>query len=66
MREAQRLSELMRAEWLAFAATGDPGWDRYDGDTTRVYDAEPAVRPYPEERSRRLWRDWRFGALDPA
>jgi para-nitrobenzyl esterase len=29
-----------------------------------VYDADSTVARYPEERSRRLWRDLRFGALD--
>jgi para-nitrobenzyl esterase len=64
--QSRRLSQLMRAEHVAFAATGDPGWARYRprGRATRVYDAEPAVAPYPEERSRRLWRDQRFGVLD--
>ena len=64
--QAARLGELMRAELLGFAATGDPGWASYDLRTrrTRVYDAEPAVAAYPEERSRTLWRAQRFGALD--
>ncbi|HEY0816466.1 MAG TPA: carboxylesterase family protein [Pseudonocardia sp.] len=62
---AGRLSELMRAEHLAFAAAGDPGWPRYrpHDRRTRVYDAESTVAPYPEERSRELWRAERFGAL---
>lgn len=66
--EARRLSRVMRAEHLAFAATGDPGWPRFDpGErATRVYDAEPTVARYPEERSRLLWRDERFGVLDLA
>jgi para-nitrobenzyl esterase len=64
--EAQRLSGLMRAEHLSFAATGDPGWARYTPGVrdTRVYDAESTLARYPEERSRRIWRDRRFGALD--
>jgi para-nitrobenzyl esterase len=64
--QSRRLSELMRAEHVAFAATGDPGWPRYDPQerTTRVYDAESRVGRYPEERSRRIWRDQRFDALD--
>ncbi|MGI5127449.1 carboxylesterase/lipase family protein [Pseudonocardia sp. CA-107938] len=63
--QAQRLGEVMRAEHLAFVAKGDPGWTPYDLATrrTRVYDAEPAVLPYPEERSRELWRGLRFGVL---
>jgi para-nitrobenzyl esterase len=64
--QSRRLSELMRAEHVAFAATGDPGWAPYDPHerTTRLYDAESTVGRYPEERSRRLWRDQRFGVLD--
>ncbi|TQM36566.1 carboxylesterase/lipase family protein [Pseudonocardia cypriaca] len=63
---ADRLSVLMRAEHVSFATTGDPGWARYRPDrrVTRVYDADPAVTRYPEERSREIWRDRRFGALD--
>ena len=63
---AEHLSELMRAEYLAFAATGDPGWARYEpvGLPTRVYDVEPVVERYPEERSLDIWRDHRFGVLD--
>ncbi|MDT7615419.1 MAG: para-nitrobenzyl esterase, partial [Pseudonocardiales bacterium] len=61
-----RLSQLMRTEHLSFAATGDPGWARFRPHErdTRVYDAESTVERYPEERSRRLWRDQRFGVLD--
>jgi para-nitrobenzyl esterase len=64
--QAQRLSGLMRAEHLSFAATGNPGWPRYRPHErdTRVYDAESTLTRYPEERSRRIWRDQRFGALD--
>lgn len=64
--EAAHLSEVMRADWLRFAATGDPGWPRYEPSTrfTRVYDAVPTVRPYPEETSRRIWAEHRFGTLD--
>ncbi len=52
--QAERLARLMRAEHLAFAATGDPGWARYTtGDrATRVYDTASTVTRYPEERSR--------------
>ena len=64
--QARRLSSLMRAEHLSFAATGGPGWTRYRPRerATRVYDATPTVTRYPEETSRRIWRDLRFGALD--
>jgi para-nitrobenzyl esterase len=64
--EAVHLSQVMRADWLRFATTGDPGWPRYDraGRSTRVYDAEPTVQPYPEEASRRIWHEHRFDTLD--
>ena len=58
----------MRAEHLSFAATGDPGWARFGlpGLMTRVYDARSTVGRYPPQRSRRLWRDLRFGVCDLA
>ncbi|GAA3233656.1 carboxylesterase family protein [Pseudonocardia petroleophila] len=64
--EAARLGRTLRAEYLAFAATGDPGWPRFDrlARRTRVHDAQPGVLAYPEEASRRIWRDRRFGVLD--
>jgi para-nitrobenzyl esterase len=64
--EAVHLSEVMRTDWLRFATTGDPGWPRYEphGRSTRVYDAEPSVRPYPEEASRRVWERHRFTTQD--
>ncbi|MFB7716352.1 carboxylesterase/lipase family protein [Nocardia sp. NPDC056100] len=56
----------MRADWVNFAADGSPGWAPYDSRarTTRVYDAQPTTRPYPEDRSRRIWAAHRFGTLD--
>lgn len=64
--EARLLSEVIRADHLAFAATGNPGWSRFRRRErrTRVYDPEPHLVGYPEERSRRIWRDRRFGGLD--
>jgi para-nitrobenzyl esterase len=64
--DARRLSELLRTEHLTFASTGNPGWARYRPDerVTRVYDAEATLARYPEERSRTIWRDQRFGAMD--
>ncbi|MFF0494237.1 carboxylesterase/lipase family protein [Nocardia sp. NPDC004068] len=64
-REAVPLGRRMRADWLTFAATGDPGWPPYGrARTTRVYAAEPVTRPYPEEASRRIWFAHRFGVQD--
>ena len=64
--DAQQLSAVLRADHLAFAATGDPGWTRFRrGERrTRVYDIQPRVDPYPEEQSRTIWRDQRFAAVD--
>ena len=59
------VGDLMRAEWLKFATCGDPGWPVYGTErrTTRVYDLQPDVLPYPEEASMRLWERHRFDAL---
>jgi para-nitrobenzyl esterase len=64
--EAAHLARVMRAEWLRFATTGDPGWPAHapDDRATRVYDAEPSTLPYPEEASRRIWQEHRFDILD--
>ncbi len=64
--EACEVSRRMRADWIAFATTGDPGWSSYDVTTrsTRFYTAEPTTRPYPEEASRRIWNDHRFDGLE--
>jgi para-nitrobenzyl esterase len=60
--EAGELSASMRAELLAFATTGDPGWPRFRvGErSTRVYDPGRDVVPYPEAQSRALWSNQRF------
>jgi para-nitrobenzyl esterase len=59
------LGDLMRREWLGFAAYGVPGWSAYGTEhrTTRVYDLQPDVRSYPEEASMRLWERHMFDAL---
>ncbi|WP_181772112.1 carboxylesterase/lipase family protein [Amycolatopsis pittospori] len=63
--EATALSAQMRAAWTAFATHGDPGWPPYDIEQrlTRLFDIRPEVTPYPEEASRRIWRDHTFSAL---
>jgi para-nitrobenzyl esterase len=60
------LGDLMRREWLAFAACGDPGWPAYGTEhrATRVYDLQPDVASYPEETSMRLWERHMFDALE--
>jgi para-nitrobenzyl esterase len=69
--EAAALATRVQAAWTAFAATGDPGWPAYHPRErhTWIIDTEPAVRPYPEETSRRLWADHPFapvGLAEPA
>lgn len=66
--QMRQVSRLMRDEQLSFAATGDPGWERFQVTDclTRVYDTESVVERYPEGRSRQLWHGQRFGVLDPA
>jgi para-nitrobenzyl esterase len=61
----EQLSQLIRAEHLAFATTGDPGWAQFRTTLrmTRVYSPEAVLITYPEERSRELWSDQQFGVL---
>ena len=54
---ARSVSAAMRAAWTAFATTGDPGWPGYHTGLVRLFDEEPAVVPYPEQLSARIWRD---------
>jgi len=63
--EFAAVGELMRSEWLRFAEYGDPGWPVYGTErrTTRVYDLQPDVGPYPEEVSMHLWERHQFDAL---
>jgi para-nitrobenzyl esterase len=64
--QAVELSQVMRADWLRFATTGDPGWPRFAAPErfTRVYDAVATVQPYPEEASRRIWEKHVFDTQD--
>jgi para-nitrobenzyl esterase len=66
--EISNVSRRMRADWVSFATTGNPGWAPYEPRTrtTRVYDADPTTRLYPEEPSRRIWATHRFDTLDIA
>jgi para-nitrobenzyl esterase len=63
--EAQALSAAMRTAWAAFATHGDPGWPAYDPDQrlTQVFDNPSTVTAYPQDRSRRIWRDHTFPPL---
>ncbi|MBF8191717.1 carboxylesterase/lipase family protein [Nonomuraea sp. K274] len=62
---AAELSARVRAAWIAFATTGDPGWPAYEPQDrhTWVIDTEPGIRAYPEETSRELWAGHAFTAL---
>ncbi len=62
---AVALGNLMRAEWVAFAKTGDPGWPPYSPGSrlTRVYGEQSSVGPYPEERSMHIWDQHRFDMI---
>ncbi len=63
---AVALGDLMRSQWAAFAAGGDPGWPPYAPGrrTTRIFDDPPDVAPYPERASLHIWDQHRFGVLD--
>ena len=54
--EAESVSAQMRGAWTAFATSGDPGWPGFGDGSTRIFDAEPAVTPYPEQVSRAIWQ----------
>lgn len=64
--DAAAVSRAMHEAWTRFAADGDPGWPAFTPDTAlvKVFDAESAVRPYPHEASRRMWRDHAFTPVD--
>lgn len=62
--EAELVSAQLRRAWTNFATAGDPGWPTYDDSRlTRIFATEPAVVPYPEELSRRIWQNHTFSAL---
>jgi para-nitrobenzyl esterase len=60
---AEAVSARMRAAWIAFATSGDPGWPTFDGGLVQIFDTEPVVAPYPEVESRKIWQDYRFPPL---
>jgi para-nitrobenzyl esterase len=63
---AVALGDLMRQQWAAFAATGDPGWPEYAPGRrlTRIFDDPADVTGYPEKASLHLWDQHRFDVLD--
>jgi len=60
---AEVVSARMRAAWIAFATTGDPGWPTFESGLVQIFDTEAAVVPYPEVASRRIWQDHTFAPL---
>jgi para-nitrobenzyl esterase len=62
---ATELSARVRAAWIAFAKTGDPGWPAYEPQNrhTWIIDTEPDIAAYPEETSRELWAGYAFDPL---
>ena len=60
------LGQVMREQWAAFAADGDPGWPEYSAGRrlTRIFDDPPDVTGYPEKASLHLWDQHRFDAID--
>ncbi|MER6082616.1 carboxylesterase family protein [Streptomyces sp. NPDC001833] len=63
--EATDLAARIRRAWTTFARTGDPDWPAYDTQRrlVQVFDAEPGIREYPEEASRKLWEGYDFPPL---
>ena len=64
--EAEIVSAQMRGSWTRSPPTGSPAGRRSTScrkTPTRVFDLEPAVVPYPEEVSRRIWQGYVFAAL---
>ena len=63
---ALAVGNLMREQWAAFAADGDPGWPLYSPGSrmTRIFDDPPDVTGYPRKASLHLWDQHRFGVLD--
>lgn len=57
----QKLAHTMHAAWLAFAATGDPGWPRYGPDrrATMRFDTDSRVVDDPRPWERALWKTLR-------
>jgi carboxylesterase type B len=53
----QRLADAMHSAWVAFAATGDPGWPPYGPDrrATMRFDTTDRVVEDPRAWERRLW-----------
>ena len=57
----QQLADSMHAAWVNFAATGDPGWPKYDPSrrATMRFDTTSAVVDDPRAAERALWEGLR-------
>jgi carboxylesterase type B len=57
----QQLADAMHSAWVAFAASGDPGWPRYDLNRrmTMRFDATPEVVDDPLAGERAFWKGLR-------
>jgi para-nitrobenzyl esterase len=55
--EFETLSAAMRGAWVSFAATGDPGWPRYQPDDwlTLAWEIPPTVHADPTAASGAIW-----------
>jgi para-nitrobenzyl esterase len=55
--EAEALAAEMHAAWITFAASADPGWDRYEETrrATRVFGPDGGVQQDPRSATRQLW-----------
>jgi len=53
----QSIADEMHRAWVAFARTGDPGWESYDAGRRTVmrFDSASAVVDDPDGAERRLW-----------
>jgi para-nitrobenzyl esterase len=53
----QSIADEMHRAWVAFARTGDPGWEGYDAGrrTVKRFDAASGVVDDPDGEERRLW-----------
>ncbi|RYU09853.1 carboxylesterase/lipase family protein [Nocardioides iriomotensis] len=54
----QALADTMHGAWVSFAASGDPGWPRYDlaRRATMRFDVTPEVVDDPRSWERNVWR----------
>jgi len=57
----QHLADTMRAAWVGFATSGDPGWPKYDLSrrATMRFDTTSEVVDDPRSAERALWEDVR-------